>query len=829
MSQTKEQENKAEAKDSLNPNTEDLVQTKKSQSGNMRERLGKLSVFLYCLSVFLLPIFFVPLPGHNIISAKVTFLSLLVFGSVVAYLVHNGSAKISYPKIPFLMLGSFFVALLLSTIFSSSFKASLSGAFFEPSTFFVLYLGIILAFMGIQLINSRVRLVAFFVAFVGGLGLLLLYHTLRYVFGPEFLSFGVLNASVASPAGSWFDLGVLSAVGYLLLLTIIVIGEIPKFLERFVLGLLFLFTLFILTVNFKDITGILLAFSLLMLVYSFFSNKRSLGLVVGFILTSLVGGSVFFNSHLNKAVAEKLDIGYTIIRPDWEDTGDILKKYLKDPKNIALGTGPGTFTFLWQKERGQKVLRSDYWLFDFDFGSAMLPTYFVTLGAFGAAFFVVLFLYLFNLFVRSQKNRSTDTLSLTAFVSSSVVALFLLTLSFVTVFGLVPMLLLFIFSGIALGSATKLQLLKMRSVNFSLQKRQSIHFVLLGIGILSFGYVGSAFIARSFYGGAIYGMSRISSIADTEQVDKRLSYASRFEWNDLYARSRTDLALLEIQALAAITQQREGSNKVSNEEHRRFEEAYNRALSSSEKAIRINPRNYLNWLNRGWVLETISLFQLGEYFSEARAAYMQAAEENPTNPEIFLALARLELAQDNTEEAKSFIEKALSLKPNYSDAHTLLFRAEYSRGKEAQAILALEDGVKNIPNDPTLYYYLGVMHYQGERYEKAISAFNDAIKLDPNYANARYFRGLSAHYSGNRNAALKDLEIVLETNRSNDSLKKVIENIRRGSDPFLGTDGSDVNLPNEEDELIIDTEEVVEGGLGGGEDNAGLAEPEESE
>ena len=51
---------------------------------------------------------------------------------------------------------------------------------------------------------------------------------------------------------------------------------------------------------------------------------------------------------------------------------------------------------------------------------------------------------------------------------------------------------------------------------------------------------------------------------------------------------------------------------------------------------------------------------------------LEAIKRNPSNPLIYLLLARIELIKGNVADAKKYAEKALSLKPDYQDAVTFI-------------------------------------------------------------------------------------------------------------------------------------------------------------
>lgn len=767
----------------------------------------RTSVVLYCVAVFLLPVFFLPVPGFSLISAKVLTLAFLLFGSAVTYLLSRYKEKIVLPTTFFVIIGAIITALLLSTVFSSSFKASFIGTTFEVGTFFTMFLGAVFAALSSLIISTRTRFVAFFGAFLGGVGLLALFHLLRFLVGPESLSLGMFEAATATPAGTWFDLSILMGVVYVVSFAVLTIGEVPKRLNSGFATTLIISVLFLSILNFKAVLIVLIVLSAVMLLVSFLKQSMN-EKVVPLIATAGLVLFLVFGNAIGGFVNQYLDTDYTMVYPTWQDTGEIVNTNFSNIKNLVLGTGPNTFGYLWQDSRSAEVLASNLWLADFAFGSSMLVTFLVTLGVFGALSVLSLFGYIVWLFVRSQAVQSADTLSQTVFVTSVSAAIFLFVISFVTVFGVVPFMLALAFSGVAVGSAVRLRLVRSSAFAPSSPKDSLVFNIVLVIFCIGIIYTGMTVVARSLYGSAIAEVATLTDTTRVKDIDARLRVASRLERNDLYERTRTELALLEIQSLITIPDEQVTENDMDQ-----FSDAYNRAITSSEKAIMIDPRNYLNWISRGFVMETVALLQLGdnrnENFNSAATAYVQAQKENPTNPEILLIQARLELAQNNVEKSREFVRQAIEMKPNHTSAYTLLANIALGQNDTQGAIAAIEEGVKNNPDSVSLNYHLGHLFYTNKNYRSAIEALNKAISIDRVYANARYFRGLSAFYMGDSAAALRDLEFVYGSNRDNQTLLQVIENIKAGRDALFGIDESAGELPPGAEETLTEGGEEV--------------------
>ncbi|HBB34031.1 MAG TPA: hypothetical protein DDZ80_08940 [Cyanobacteria bacterium UBA8803] len=164
---------------------------------------------------------------------------------------------------------------------------------------------------------------------------------------------------------------------------------------------------------------------------------------------------------------------------------------------------------------------------------------------------------------------------------------------------------------------------------------------------------------------------------------------------------------------------------------------YEKALTSCDKALQIEPNNYLAWGNRGCVL-----LQLEQY-EEAVASFDKVVEIKPDYHQIWDIRGKLLIALGRYNEALTSWEKLVNLTPNESEAWnirgvTLLIVERYQE--------ALESVDKAIALDSDQYYFWknrGVILMIMEHYEEAVLSFDKAIDINPNEYNTWKDRGLT--------------------------------------------------------------------------------------
>ncbi len=88
------------------------------------------------------------------------------------------------------------------------------------------------------------------------------------------------------------------------------------------------------------------------------------------------------------------------------------------------------------------------------------------------------------------------------------------------------------------------------------------------------------------------------------------------------------------------------------------------------------------------------------------------------------------------EKAKSELDNAIRIKPDYADAYNSLGIYYYKVGHYEEAIAACNQAIRMNPNDGEAYNNLGIDYYKLGRYEEAEKAYKQAISINPDFAEA---------------------------------------------------------------------------------------------
>jgi tetratricopeptide (TPR) repeat protein len=143
----------------------------------------------------------------------------------------------------------------------------------------------------------------------------------------------------------------------------------------------------------------------------------------------------------------------------------------------------------------------------------------------------------------------------------------------------------------------------------------------------------------------------------------------------------------------------------------------------------------------------------------AEAALPMPPAENPastlTAEEWFNLAAELE--GSSPDEARRAYQQALELDPTLADAHVNLGCLDQDAKKTVEAESHFRAAIEHAPADPIPYFNLAVLLDDLGRADEAIRTYLQAIDRDPDFADAHYNLGLVYESRGKRSDAIRHL------------------------------------------------------------------------
>lgn len=780
---------------------------KEGHSGLETTSFGVLLAFL-----FLLPLVISP---SGVLTFAFTKVSLTVLAVVVTFalfiLMTLKRGSVTFPRslgvLTFLAVP---VITLISAFFSGSMNMSLTGYGIELDTFLSVLILFALMFLVMQLFNSANKIFFAYVAFALAMLILFVFHGLRFLIGPEFLSFDIFTLSTSNTFGKWNDLAVLSGLGVILSTLLLEMTRVAHRMKIaaylvFILGLIYLAI-----VNFFLVWIILGVFSLISFVYLFSfgggeDGKERKVPVLSVVVLAASALFVIAGQQVSTTITSILNINVVDVRPLWSSTIEVAQGTYSGVVNTLLGSGPNTFLYQWSLFKPDAVNETLLWNTDFNFGISYLATTLVTVGVLGALAwlaFLVFFVYqgFSTLFSAEAKNSFIKYLQLSSFISS--VFLWLILLFYVP--GIVVTVLAFFFTGLFFATVSVSGVLPQKEISFTKTPKIGFIITLLLVFVLiatvSLGYLSFQKTLSSVY--YQRGLRALNLQGDVIAAGQNISRAISLADHDIYYRTLVDLNLFQLNQILNT------EDLSSNAAVGRAQQALGLAVANAQAAVDANPVNYQNYSVLAGVYAAVAPLNVEGAVQGAQGAYENAIQYAPKNPALPLAIARLEASQGNLDGARQNINQALQIKSNYTEAIFTLAQIEVSAGNVDEAIASVEVATLIEPNNPTLYFQLGLLYYNKDDYSNAATAFETAISLVPDYANAKYFLGLSYYELNRTSDAISEFLDLQATNPENEEVNFILGNLQAGLSPFNEVVEPLDDEPESREELPLEEEEL---------------------
>ena len=379
-----------------NENINSVAENRFGQSGS--GRFEKLAFYVFIVTIVLAPLAFF---WSTFVSIEMIKTLVISVGTIVsAVLLAFSIIKDKKVYMPPTTLCRTSILLIISIVISSAlslhFGKSFFGQVFEIGNASFLILMFLAGCVSFNLVRrDKDRAVVVYFGIVSAYLVLFLLHLLRIVFGPDFITLGILKSSTATLLGTWYSLASLSsiilivsifAVLFLALskrmkmifwsligissLSIILIGDIRVW---YVLAILFLVVTILLGIeNWKTKRNSTSGF-----VNLFIKSLPIIPIVIFLVSTFLVYQG---QKYLNPIVA-KLEISNSEISIPWQTTLEVSSSAIQ---NYPLfGVGSNSFSDAYMAYKPLIMNNSNAWNIEFPFGVGFIPSFVATHGVVG--------------------------------------------------------------------------------------------------------------------------------------------------------------------------------------------------------------------------------------------------------------------------------------------------------------------------------------------------------------------------------------------------------------------------------------------------------------
>lgn len=151
-------------------------------------------------------------------------------------------------------------------------------------------------------------------------------------------------------------------------------------------------------------------------------------------------------------------------------------------------------------------------------------------------------------------------------------------------------------------------------------------------------------------------------------------------------------------------------------------------------------------------------------FKEAFNKFNTAIEYNPSNPELYATMAKLNYKIKNYDESTKNYQSAIELNPKNANYYLGLANIYYEMDNYLKAKKYYQETTMLNPNCVIAHATLGIIHAKQQAPKLAIEEFIKALDIEPQNIDIRYNLALAYEISNNIPKAIDEYKKVLELN-----------------------------------------------------------------
>lgn len=775
----------------------------KNSSPKLSNKLENTAFYIFFTAVILAPLAFLPFSYiafdivNDTLKTIVIALGVLIPTILYGIISHRERTLVLPPKSiiwPSLVVA---VSLLVSSFNSFNLSRSLFGQGFEVNTASFILTLFVAGFITFTLVRRKQeRASLIYIGLMVSFLIIALLHGLRFIFGPQFLSLGILKNLTTTIFGSWFDLAIYAGVIVLISLSALIFLPLSnrfKMIYRVTL-VVSLISAFIVNSFFVWVSLCVVGLLMTVYLYKYPANKTSMEMSGMFsriawlpLAIALIAGISLISydgKQISTPVIKKLNAEFNTLVLPWQLSLDVDTGVIKD--RLLFGVGPNHFNQAFLAYKPLVINQTDAWNAEFNYGFSLLATFIATQGLLGIVSWLLLLIFIGILFTKVLKNPSSDQHEKFIAVSSVFTATFIWIMTIFTVPAHVIMFFAFIITAISISSGVKqghLIPVRLSSGNSGLSSKllSPAILALAVLGVLwTTNYVKDA-LALAYFGS---GVKQLQVKNDALVADNSFKKAQSLNNSDAFLRARAEAGIVQINKLVANVD-KDASASTTEALVADITKIINLSNAYAQAAIKFNPSNYYNYLSQARVAELASRINIPGAYDNALSAYTESIRYNPLNPSLYFALAQLQVSQNKLDDAIRTLGAAIQVKSNYLDAVFLLSQISAAQGNVKDAIIAAQVANQINPKNAVVLFQLGLLHFNNKDYVNSANALEKAVEIQPDYANAKYFLGLAYVRINKISDALKQFAELAISNPDNEEVKFILSNLQQGKSPFI--------------------------------------------
>lgn len=380
--------------------------------------------------------------------------------------------------------------------------------------------------------------------------------------------------------------------------------------------------------------------------------------------------------------------------PSWEASWSVALDTIRTPRAALIGMGPDSYVNMYTRFKPVWMNTRPEWSLSFTQGSNMPLTLLATTGFIG----MIAWLVLAYVAYRAMKISHTEEGKILATVLfvTYVLQLFIPTNAILLILQAILMV------GVILSERSKFGVLKFQALAMTIEKkiaeaipavsRQTALPIYLTSGSLLIAILILGYMVGRSYAASMASFSASKALAENDAVvvyQKQQSAVALNPYLDTYRRQYAATNLLIATSLANKTD-------ATDAEKEQVTQLLQQAVREAQSATLLDQYDVQNWAVLAQIYQNMigAVDQADEF---AVQAYVQAIQNDPTNPNLRISVGGVFLGQKQYQDALTLFNQAIEMKPDHQNAYynaafTLKQLQALPQSKQAyEALLKLMD------------------------------------------------------------------------------------------------------------------------------------------
>lgn len=383
-----------------------------------------------------------------------------------------------------------------------------------------------------------------------------------------------------------------------------------------------------------------------------------------------------------------------LVLPAWEASWSVALDTIRTPKAALIGMGPDSYVNMYTRFKPVWVNTTPNWSLSFTQGSNVPLTLLATTGFIGLISWLVV---VYTAYKTMKTGSTPEGRAFATTLFASFIMQFFIPANIV-ILALQAVLIV----GVILSERNKYGVLKFQALAMSIEKkiaeaipaisRQSALPVYMTAGALLIAILVLTYMTGQTYAASMAAFSASKALSENDAVkvyEQQQKAVALNPYLDSYRRQYAATNLLIATSLA-------NKADATDADKEQVAELLQQAVREAQSATLLDQYDVQNWAILAQIYQNmIGAVEEADQFSVQ--AYVQAIQNDPTNPSLRVSVGGIFLGQKQYQNALSLFNQAIEIKPDFQNAYynaafTLKQLEAFPQAKEAyEKLLPLMD------------------------------------------------------------------------------------------------------------------------------------------